>query len=64
MAEELFAQVFQSMKRTFRCEQHEATQNEEGAPMCAICFVEFKDREEVVELKCDANHFFHEECLM
>ena len=30
---------------------------------CLICMNEYKDDDEVVELKCDERHYFHAECL-
>lgn len=30
---------------------------------CAICACDFEARQSVIVLKCDARHFFHEECI-
>ena len=30
---------------------------------CVICMEEFKDSDEVAELKCDERHYFHSRCL-
>jgi hypothetical protein len=30
---------------------------------CVICMEEFKDSDQVAELKCDERHYFHQKCL-
>lgn len=30
---------------------------------CVICMEQFKEEEEVAELKCDERHYFHINCL-
>ena len=30
---------------------------------CAICFLEFKEDDEVTPLPCDTSHYFHSECI-
>jgi hypothetical protein len=30
---------------------------------CAICLNDYKETDEVAELKCDKRHYFHSQCL-
>ena len=30
---------------------------------CVICMEEFKEQDEIAELKCDERHYFHSKCL-
>ena len=30
---------------------------------CAICLLDYKDSDVILELKCDRRHYFHEQCI-
>jgi hypothetical protein len=37
--------------------------NEKNMNECAICMEEYKDDDEIAELKCSEKHYFHSKCL-
>merc|ERR1719273_749494 len=37
---------------------------EEETKDCCICMAEFEGQDELVELKCNANHVFHLDCML
>lgn len=46
-------------KKTFaNVDEKNKTQTE-----CCICLMDFKDDDELAELKCDERHYFHSACL-
>ena len=52
------ARIFRSLKKFTFSSLSDAMMQE-----CVICMEEFKDSDEVAELKCDERHYFHSKCL-
>jgi E3 ubiquitin-protein ligase DOA10 len=36
---------------------------DEQNPECVICYMNYEETDEVVRLKCNEKHYFHEKCI-
>ncbi|CAI2373465.1 unnamed protein product [Moneuplotes crassus] len=55
----IIRQVIRSMKKTFSMKK---SKKKEGLG-CSICYENFKDKETIIQLKCNSMHIFHEPCF-
>ncbi|TNV71940.1 hypothetical protein FGO68_gene15098 [Halteria grandinella] len=49
-------------RRAFGKNKIQAAKND-GMAECVICMEEYKETDEIAELKCDQRHYFHSKCL-